>query len=497
MAARPLLQVRGLRKSFGYTHALRGVDLDLFPGEVLALVGENGAGKSTLAKILAGVHRPDAGEILFDGRPVPIRDIHTARRLGIAVVHQELNLVPHLTVADNLFLGREPVVLGPIRWLDRATLRRQAQAMLDLVGLDVDPGQQLRELPLAKRQMVEIARALSERARVLLLDEPTSSLAESDAAELLRIVHDLRERGLGIIYISHRLSEVLQIADRIAVLRDGEKVGEVPASQATRATLTSMMVGRDLDTLYPKRPVQIGEEVLRVEGVLGPGLTAPVSFSVRSGEIFGIAGLVGSGRSELLRAIFGANPRTAGRVTVAGRELPAGIPAASLAHGLALVPEDRKLDGLILNMSIQDNVVLSVLHRLATYALRRRGREAQIAAEYVARVGVKLASMDEPVRLLSGGNQQKTLLAKGLACEPKVLLLDDPTRGIDVGAKHDIYELICGLAEAGVALVMVSSEMEEILGLSDRVMVMNSGRPAGLLEADELSEAAIMELAAR
>ncbi len=497
MPDQPRLALRGLTKSFLYTRALRGVDLDVYPGEVLALVGENGAGKSTLARIVAGVHRPDAGRIVVEGQPVTIANVLAARGLGITVVHQELNLVPHLTVADNIFLGREPALLRPLALLDRRELRRQALAMMQLVGVKAEPDQQLRDLPLAQRQLVEIARALSEDARLLILDEPTSSLAEADAAELLRIVRDLRERGLSVLYISHRLDEVLSVADRIAVLRDGEKVGELLSREATKARLTSMMVGRDLDAMYPKREVEPGPEVLEVRELTAPGLAAPVSFSVRRGEVFGIAGLVGSGRSELLRAIFGARRPRSGQVLIAGHPLPLGSPARAVTHGVALVTEDRKLDGLILALSVQDNVVLAVLHRLAAWILRRRHVEARVAGDYVARVGVRLGSLEQPVRLLSGGNQQKALVAKWLATQPKVLLLDDPTRGIDVGAKHDIYGIICDLAASGVAVVMVSSEMDEIIGLSDRVLVMNAGRPAGLLDRGQLSERAIMELAAR
>ncbi|MCX7599451.1 MAG: sugar ABC transporter ATP-binding protein [Armatimonadetes bacterium] len=497
MASVPRLSVRGLSKAFYHTQALREVDLDVGVGEVVALVGENGAGKSTLAKIVAGIHRPDAGELYFEGQPVVVDSVLTARRLGIAVVHQELNLVPHLSVAHNLFLGREPVS-GPVRLLRRADLRRQAMAVIGAVGLQVSPETLVRDLPLAQRQLVEIGRALSEDARLLIFDEPTSSLTETDAAELLRKIRELRDRGLSVLYISHRLDEVLGVADRVVVLRDGQKVREVQAAGATKLELMSMMVGRDIDTMYPKKVVQLGPVVLEVRGLLAHGLTEPVSFSVRAGEIFGIAGLVGSGRSELLRAIFGAEARASGEVFVMGRRLQARTPWAAVGMGVAMVPEDRKLQGLLLGMSVVDNVALSVLRRLAAGGLvRRRKAEAAVGAEYSQRVGVRAASLDQPVRMLSGGNQQKVLLAKWLASEPKVLLLDEPTRGIDVGAKHDIYQTICDLAARGVAIVMVSSEMEELIGLCDRVLVMRAGKPAGFLEREQLSEQAIMELAAQ
>lgn len=496
MPVPPRLVARGMVKNFYHTQALRGVDIELRVGEVLAIVGENGAGKSTLAKIIAGVHRPDAGEIMVDGQPAVIDSVQAARRLGIAVVHQELNLVPHLTVADNIYLAREPTRMGFLRVLDRPQLYRAAQDMLEVVGATAHPDDIVRDLPLAQRQLVEIARALSERARVLILDEPTSSLAEADAAELLTIVKSLREQGLSVLYISHRLDEVLEVADRIAVLRDGLKVGEVAAGDATAKQLATMMVGRELSTVYPDRRRPPGEVVLKVRSLQAPGLVRPVSFSVRAGEIFGVAGLVGSGRSELLRAIFGANPATAGTVTVCGRPVNPRSPAQAMAAGIAFVSEDRKLDGLILNMSVCDNVVLAVLRRLAAWIVRRPGREVAAAWAQVQRVGVRLSSLDQPVRLLSGGNQQKTLLAKWLATRPSVLLLDDPTRGIDIGAKQDIYRLIVGLAEAGAAIVMVSSELEEIVAMCDTVLVMREGAPAGILERGQISERAIMELAA-
>jgi len=493
----PRLSVRGLSKAFYHTQALREVDLDVAVGEVVALVGENGAGKSTLAKIVAGVHLPDAGQLFFEGRHVLIDSVLTARRLGIAVVHQELNWVPHLSVAHNLFLGREPTS-GPLKVLRRGELRRQAQEVLRAVGVPACPDTLVRDLSLAQRQLVEIGRALSQDARLLIFDEPTSSLAESNVAELLGKIRDLRDRGLSVLYISHRLDEVLAVADRVVVLRDGQKVAEVRAAEATKRDLMSMMIGRDMETMYPKRAVALGPVVLEVQGLLAPGLAEPVSFSVRAGEIFGVAGLVGSGRSELLRAIFGAEARSGGRVLVGGQPLQASTPWDAVAAGLAMVPEDRKLQGLVLGMPVVDNVALPVLRRLAAWGVvRRRRAEADVGYRYSERVGVRAASLDQPVRLLSGGNQQKVLLAKWLASQPKVLLLDEPTRGIDVGAKHDLYETICDLAAQGVAVVMVSSEMEELIGLCDRVLVMKAGRPAGFLERHQLSEQAIMELAAQ
>jgi len=493
----PRLRLRNIAKRFENTIALRGVDLDVAEGEVVGLIGENGAGKSTLAKIIAGIHQPDTGQIIVEGTPRVIPTVRFAQSLGIAVVHQELNLVPHLSVESNILLGREPFRVPVLKFADNRALRREALRMLDTVGLDVHPGTPVNELSIAQQQRVEIAKALSLDARLLIMDEPTSSLAEAEAAALLDIIARLRSQGISVIYISHKLDEVRRISDRIVVFRDGEKVVEKAADEATEEQLVTAMVGRELATMFPDRDAQPGEIALTVEGLLAPGLVEPVSFSVRAGEVLGIAGLVGAGRTELLRGIFGAARRQAGSVVVEGHGDARSYPLAAIQAGIGFVPEDRKTEGLILQMSVRDNVALSVLRQLAGLIFRRQNRETRVADRFITRLNIQTSSREQRVGSLSGGNQQKTLLAKWLAIEPRVLLLDEPTRGIDVGAKHEVYRLIAEIAATGVAVVMVSSEMEEIIGLCDRTLVMNEGRLAGELARDDLSEESIMQLAAQ
>lgn len=496
MTPLPRLSVRNIAKRFGNTVALDGVDVDVREGEIVGLVGENGAGKSTLAKILAGIHQPDTGLITFEGHQRVIRGVRAAQEMGIAVVHQELNLVPHLDIESNILLGREPVALRGIGVEDKRKLRHRALEMLDRVGLQADPSTLVMRLSIAQQQRVEIAKALSLNARLLIMDEPTSSLPVADANALLNTLADLRGQGISIIYISHKLDEVCRLSDRIVVFRDGEKVAQWVAAQTTQDELVTAMVGRALSTVFPDRTPQAGPPVLQVQGVRGPGLAAPVSFEVGAAEVLGIAGLVGAGRSELLRTVFGASPRTAGQVLIAGRRIPGGNPRAAMDAGVGFVPEDRKTEGLILPMTVRDNMALSVLSRLARFMVRAPRREAELAGRFIRRLSIQAASDLHPVVSLSGGNQQKVLLAKWLAIEPKALLLDEPTRGIDVGAKQEVYRLITQIARAGVAVVVVSSEMEEIIGLSDRALVMNTGRVAGELSRQDLSEESIMGLAA-
>ena len=495
-APQPRLSLRDIHKRFQNIVALKGVDLDVREGEIVGLIGENGAGKSTLAKIVGGIHRPDAGQILVEGDPVLIDSVQRAQSLGISVVHQELNLVPHLSVEDNVLLGREPFRVPVIKLADRRELRRRALETLEYVGLRINPATPVMELSIAQRQRVEIAKALSLNARLLIMDEPTSSLAASEASALLEILATLSAQGISILYISHKLDEVLRISDRIVVFRDGEKVAEKIAGETSHDELVTAMVGRELSAMFPERADERGEVVLSVRDLLARGLREPISFDVRAGEVLGLAGLVGAGRSELLRAIFGVATRTSGVVSLPGTPGLAPHPFAAMQAGIGMVPEDRKADGLILPLSIGDNIVLAVLRRLARLLFRRRSEEAALADQYIQRLAIQVSSREQPVDKLSGGNQQKTLLAKWLAIEPRVLLLDEPTRGIDVGAKHEVYRLIAGVAAAGVGVVMASSEMEEIIGLCDRALVMNEGRLAGELTREDLTEDSIMRLAA-
>ena len=493
-AEHPLLEVRHLSRRFPGVLALDQVDLSLQRGEVLAVVGENGAGKSTLMRILAGVDRPDSGEILLEGQPVEIDSVPTALEMGIALIHQELNLADNLDVGANIFLGREPRSAGLI---DERRIAAESKTVLDALGVDLSPRTLVRTLSLGRQQMVEIAKALSTRARILIMDEPTSSLSKRETDALFRVVGQLRDSGVSVVYISHRLGEVKQMADRVLVLRDGRNAGELTGDEIKHDAMVRLMVGRDVAQFYNRRPHPAGRTVLEVEDlVVAANPEHRLSFSVRAGEIVSIAGLVGAGRSELLQTIFGADAPLAGTVRINGHKVSLRSPGDAIRAGVALVPEDRKASGLVLDMNVRQNISLAALwrHRIAGAFVNRR-REEIDSARMVESLDVRTPSLDQTVRFLSGGNQQKVVLGKWLCERPKVLLLDEPTRGIDVGTKHDIYQLMDRLAGQGVAVLFASSEMEEILGMSDRTLVMHEGRIAGELARDQLSEEAVMRLA--
>jgi ribose transport system ATP-binding protein len=489
----PLLEVRSVSKRFPGVVALDGVSLHVGAGEVVAVLGENGAGKSTLMKILAGVQTPDGGEIVVDGTPVEIDSVQTALRYGIALIHQELNLADNLSVAANIMLGREPRRMGLI---DHGQVRRLAQEAMDRVGLTCSPRTLVKRLSIGHQQMVEIAKALSTSARILIMDEPTSSLSEQEARQLFVLVKDLRQRGISVVYISHRLGEVSELADRVVVLRDGRNAGALSREQINHDAMVRLMVGRELSQFYPHEPHEPGPVALEVAGVrtrANPG--HEVSFSVRGGEIVGIAGLVGAGRSELLTTIFGITPALGGTIKVGGVEVTPGSPREAIAAGIALVPEDRKQQGLVLGMAVRENMSLATVADRSRRGFVNRGYERQLAARMIEAMRIRTPSDRQIVQYLSGGNQQKVVLGKWLAAEPKVLLLDEPTRGIDVGAKQEIYRLMEDLARGGAAVAFVSSEMEEVLGMSDRALVMHEGCLAGELARDELSEESVMRLA--
>ena len=481
-ATAPLLEMRGITKRFPGVVALQDVSLHLSRGEVLALAGENGAGKSTLMKVLGGAYPPDAGEIHVDGAPVRLSNVRDARRAGIALIHQELMLAPNLDVAGNIFLGNEgaSALWGPLR---RSRMRERAAPLLARVGLAHPPQTPLSGLTVAERQMVEIAKALSQQARIIVMDEPTSSLTGGESERLFQIIHQLRAEGLGIVYISHRMEEVLALADRVMVLRDGRHAGGLDRAEATHERIVALMVGRELQSHYfPERPsAPTGDVVLSVDGLLVAGAPAPVSFEVRRGEILGFAGLVGSGRTELMEAVFGARPALGGSMRVEGRVFRPQHPRDAIREGVYLAPEDRKRHGLVLPMSVAANVSLPGLRRYARFGFLDRRRERKVAAAEVARFKVKTPSLERPVVNLSGGNQQKVVLGKWLALAPRVLILDEPTRGIDVGAKAEIYRHMAELAAQGLAILMISSEMEEVLGMSDRVVVMHERRVRGIV----------------
>ena len=489
----PLLRATRLTKSFPGVRALRGVGLTLNRGEVVAVIGENGAGKSTLMKILAGVQSPDSGEVQLDGHPVVLDSVLAALRHGIALIHQELNLADNLDVAANIFLGREPLRNGLI---DRDRIEREAAVHLKAVGLDVSPRTPVHELSIGQQQLVEIAKALSVQARVLIMDEPTSSLSGGEAAKLFTVIHDLRSRGVSMLYISHRLGEVKELADRVVVLRDGENAGDLERAAITHGSMVKLMVGRDLSQFYAHEPHPPGKPVLEVRGLRSRVHPKhAVDFTLRAGEIVGMAGLVGAGRTELLEALFGVTPAVGGSIRIEGQEIQPQSPQEAIAAGLALVPEDRKHQGVILEMAIRDNLSLASLRQDQRRGFLNRVRELALSGEMMSRLRIKAPHDQQVVQFLSGGNQQKVVLGKWLALRPKVLLLDEPTRGIDIGAKQEIYRLMEELARTGVAILFVSSELEEILGLSDRTLVMHEGRLTGELRRDQLSEEAVMHLA--
>ncbi len=489
----PLLEVRGISKQFAGVKALDNVSLTLGHGEVLAVVGENGAGKSTLMRILAGVTQPSSGTISVDGTLVEFKSVAQALRQGISLIHQELNLADNLSVAANIFLGREPLRRGMI---DQARIDRESRKYLELVGLDVSPQTIVSTLPIGKQQLVEIAKALSTNARILIMDEPTSSLSENEAQNLFRVVRDLQSRGVSVLYISHRLHEVETLADRVVVLRDGKLSGELADDQIQRPNLVRLMVGRDVSRFYQRSPHTPGDVVIDVNQLRTTTFPcATVSFTLRAGEVVGLAGLVGAGRSELLATLFGVTPAIGGGMKLGELRRPPQSVREAVAAGIVLAPEDRRHSGLFLPMSVKRNLSLASLQRDQRSGFLNRTAEKRVSAEMIALLRIKTASDRQIVRYLSGGNQQKVVLGKWLCLQPKLLLLDEPTRGIDVGAKEEIYKLIDQLAAKGVAILFASSEMEEVIGLSDRVLVMHEGRIAGELGRADLSEESIVHLA--
>jgi ribose transport system ATP-binding protein len=488
--------MRRIEKRFPGVHALKGVDFAVAAGEVVALLGENGAGKSTLMKVVGGVHQPDSGEVLIDGAPAAVHSVSDATRYRIAFIHQELNVLDNLDVAANVFLGREPVRGGPLRLIDRRRMETETAKHLARLGLDIRPDTPLARLSIAQQQMVEIAKALSLDARLIIMDEPTSSLTLSETARLLEVVKELRAQGVAIIYISHRLGEVAEIADRAVVLRDGANAGELARAEITHDRMVKMMVGRDIENFYQhpegeKQPHYFAVEALRTARYPDKQITLDVG----RGEILGVAGLVGAGRSEAAQAVFGVDPAVEARLVLDGRPLRLRSPQDAIRYGIYLVPEDRRTAGLITDMPIRENVTLPSLDRYAPAGLVSFERERAGAQAVCARLNVKAPSVEVRAANLSGGNQQKVVLAKWIALDPKVLIFDEPTRGIDVGAKAEIYALMRKLAEAGVAIIMISSDMEEVINVSDRVAVMHEGRVTGVLERADCTEENIMRLA--
>jgi rhamnose transport system ATP-binding protein len=488
-----MLALEAASKSYGAVRALRGASLALRSGEVRALAGENGAGKSTLVRLLAGVQRPDDGRVRVDGADAHFHGPANARDAGVAVIYQEPTLFPDLSVAENVMMGRHPI--ASLRRIDRKALHRKVAELLERLDVKLAPEEPVRGLSIADQQIVEIAKALSFDARVLIMDEPTAALSGHEVDRLFGVVRGLRERGAAVLFISHRLEEIFTISDTVTVLRDGEVTFDGEVAGLTTDTLIQKMVGRELDALFPKLAAEIGAPVLKVSRLTREGVFVDVSFEVKRGEIVALAGLVGAGRSEVARAIFGIDRPDGGHVEVDGRSLKAGSPAAAMAAGIGLVPEDRREQGLVMDLSVERNVGLTRLDALSRFTVIGRSAEQKLASTWAERLQIKLHRLTDPVGFLSGGNQQKVVLAKWLATGPKVLIIDEPTRGIDVGTKAEVHRLMSQLAGEGLAVLMISSELPEVLGMADRVLVMHEGRLVRELTRSEADEESVVRAA--
>lgn len=485
-----ILRLTNISKSYAGVQALRNVDFDLREGEVHALLGENGAGKSTLVKVITGVHQADTGDIYLDGKPVVLNNPREATRRGISAIYQELSIFPDLDIAENIFAGRQPAnTAGLVNWRKMYT---ESEKLLELLGVRLDLKAKARSLSIAQQQMIEIARALSLNARILIMDEPTSALMLSEVADLFRIVRRLRNDGTAVLFISHRLDELFELADRVTVLRDGQYVDTCPMEGVTREALIRMMVGRSVSNLFPKQAVETGEVVLQVQNLSRRGKFENVSFELRRGEILGMAGLVGAGRTEVAEAIFGINPASSGNIRVNGNTVHIRDPRQAMALGLAYVPEDRQNHGLVLPMDVAENISLPVLPEYTRNGWLDQKTARRAAHQSAAQMEVRASSVWQKVRELSGGNQQKVVLAKWLATNPRILILDEPTRGIDVGTKAAVHKLMGDLAAQGLAILMISSELPEIMAMSDRILVMREGRVTGQLSREEATQEKVM-----
>ncbi|WP_029252056.1 sugar ABC transporter ATP-binding protein [Paraoerskovia marina] len=488
-----VLELRNAVKSFGAVVAVSDGTIELREGEIHALIGENGAGKSTMVKILAGVHRPDVATFQVAGEDASFRNVGDSKAAGISVIYQEPTLFPDLTVAENIFIGRQPV--NRLRLIDRRRMRRDAAALFAELGVDLDPHRIADGLSIADQQLIEIAKAISMDARVLVMDEPTAALSGAEVDRLFTVARRLRDQGVGILFISHRFEEIFALTDRITVMRDGAYVSTHQTAETTEAEVVREMVGRSVDQLFPKEPAPIGEPVLEVTGLTRRGIFSDINLVVRSGEIVGLAGLVGAGRTEVARAVFGIDRYDDGSVTLNGTPIPPHDPQASIDAGIAFVPEDRRKQGLVMDLSVARNATLAVRRELARMGLISASHEREVAEEWTDRLQVKTSSQSAPVSTLSGGNQQKVVLAKWLATEPSLLIIDEPTRGIDVGTKSEVHRLISDLAGRGIAILMISSELPEVLGMADRVVVMREGRVSEVIDRSDAVPEAVMRAA--
>ncbi len=491
----PVLECKNIVKQFPGVRALKGINVDLYPGEVHVLVGANGAGKSTFVKILAGVYQPDAGEIILDGKPVSMKNPEVALDLGISIVYQNFNLIGKMDVGQNIFLNREPLKGGVIKRIDWDRIYSETKSILGRLNLNIDPRTKIKELSVADLQMVEIAKALSVKSRILVLDEPTSALSTQEIDGLFNRVSLLRGEGVAILYISHRLEEIKRIGDRVSVFRDGEKVGTISVSEMDLKKIIKMMIGREIENIYPWKPRPIGEEILAVEKLTSPGTFKEISFTLRKGEILGITGLVGARRTELAHALFGALPIDSGRVMVEGRGVHIRSPENAIDMGIGLLPEDKDKYGLFSMMSVANNITSAGLKFLRKPLRLDLEKERHVAGEYVGRLLIRTPSVRARIKSLSGGTQQKVMLARSLFTNSRILIFDEPTKGIDIGAKEEIYNLMMELASSGKAIIMISSEIAEIIGMADRILVMKGGRLTAAMSREEANQTKILESA--
>ncbi|KGT87099.1 sugar ABC transporter ATP-binding protein [Erwinia typographi] len=489
----PLLQLQGIDKSFPGVKALSGAGLSVYPGRVMALVGENGAGKSTMMKVMTGIYPRDAGTITWLGNEVFFAGPKASQEAGIGIIHQELNLIPQLSIAENIFLGREFVNrFGRIQW---HKMHAEADVLLKRLNLRFSSHRLVGELSIGDQQMVEIAKVLSYQSKVIVMDEPTDALTDTETASLFRVIRELKAQGCGIVYISHRMKEIFEICDDVTIFRDGQFIAERAVDSLDEDSLIEMMVGRKLEEQYPRLDKAPGEVRLKVDHLTGPGVN-DVSFTLRKGEILGVAGLMGAGRTELMKVLYGALPRISGTVYLDGKDVTTRTPEEGLQNGIVYISEDRKRDGLVLGMSVKENMSLTALDYFSHGGGRLKHAEEQLAVgDFIKLFNVKTPSMDQPIGLLSGGNQQKVAIARGLMTRPKVLILDEPTRGVDVGAKKEIYQLINQFKEEGLSIILVSSEMPEVLGMSDRVLVMHEGRLSGDFPIEDATQEVLMAAA--
>ena len=490
----PVVEMKNIHKSFFNVQVLKGVDFDLIPGEIHALMGENGAGKSTLMKILTGIHKSNSGEILYKGEIVEYHSPKEAEKAGIAVIHQELNIIPYLTVAENMFLGKE-LKRQPFGILKTKEMNEKTKENLNRLGIDIDPQKEAGELSVGQQQMIEIARAIAAETEVLIMDEPTAALTDREIETLFTVINQLRREGVAIIYISHRMEEIFRMCDRITVLRDGQSIGTKITSETDFEEIVKMMVGRELGERFPERTAEIGGDRFVVEDLSLEGIFNNISFNVRKGEILGVAGLMGAGRTEIMETIFGARKKKSGRIYMDGKELNIRKPHHAIAAGIGFITEDRKDEGLVLGLTVRENLAIPNLKKLSKSAVIQKQKEKQWTEEMIQKLRIKTSGPEQEVKSLSGGNQQKVVFGKWLGTEPKLLILDEPTRGVDVGAKKEIYSIMNELTEKGFSIIMVSSELPEILGMSDRVMVIHEGKLSAILDKKEASQEKIMEAA--